>query len=200
MRLDLRKLELRVVRIHLPDLFSGRGAQNLDDLDQLIHARIAREYRLAQQQLGQNAAGAPNVYLGRVVDRSKNQFWGSERKKNKTTASGVTSSSSTCSNGYRCRRRLVRPSPDALHFQNRTALKRRSPGPIGGFGVLCLCDIFLASVCTPAIETAGTCITENKQDNKYKSATVWKEFLHLQTVSKPINRKRKITVISCIKK
>lgn len=68
MRLDLRKLELRIIGIHLPDLFPGRSAEHLDYLNELVDARVAGKYRLAEQKLGQHAARAPNVNLGRVVD------------------------------------------------------------------------------------------------------------------------------------
>lgn len=43
-RLDLRKLELGVVRVHLPDLFTRWRAKDLDDLHQLVHATVAGEY------------------------------------------------------------------------------------------------------------------------------------------------------------
>ena len=46
MSLDLWKLELLVVGVHLADLVSGRRAEHLDDLDQLINAAVTGEYRL----------------------------------------------------------------------------------------------------------------------------------------------------------
>jgi len=61
MGLDLRKLELGVVGVHLADLLARRRAQHLDDLHQLVDARVARKDGLAQQQFGQHATGAPNV-------------------------------------------------------------------------------------------------------------------------------------------
>ena len=42
-RLDLRKFELGVVRIHLANLVACRCAENLDDLDELINATIPGE-------------------------------------------------------------------------------------------------------------------------------------------------------------
>lgn len=60
--LDLRELELGVVGVHLADLFPCRRTQHLDDLDQLVHARVSREDWLAQQQLSQYAACTPHVY------------------------------------------------------------------------------------------------------------------------------------------
>jgi len=61
MTLNLRELEFRVVWIHFAYLFSCRCAQDLDDLDELIHTGIAREDGLAQQQFGQNATGTPDI-------------------------------------------------------------------------------------------------------------------------------------------
>jgi hypothetical protein len=50
-RLDLRKLELRVVRIHALDLFARRRPQHIDDLHQLIDSTLSGEQRLFQKQL-----------------------------------------------------------------------------------------------------------------------------------------------------
>ena len=61
MRFNLRKLELLVVWIHVTDLVSRRGAEDLDNLDQLVNAAVAGEDRLAEQQLGDDAPGRPNV-------------------------------------------------------------------------------------------------------------------------------------------
>ena len=74
MSLDLRELELRVVRIHLLDLFSGGRAQNFDDLNQLIDARVTREDRLPEHQFRENASSAPDVDVGRVVGGAKDQL------------------------------------------------------------------------------------------------------------------------------
>lgn len=60
-RLDLRELVLHVVGIHGPDLIPGRCSQNLDDLDKLVDARLAGEERLAQHELGHDAASRPHV-------------------------------------------------------------------------------------------------------------------------------------------
>ena len=65
-RLDLRELELRVVRVHLADLLARRRAQDLDDLHQLVHAALAREQRLPEQQLRQHAARRPHVCTQRT--------------------------------------------------------------------------------------------------------------------------------------
>ena len=61
MWLDLGKLVLHVVRVHGADLFAGRGAEHLDNLDELINARLAGEERLTEHQLGHDAAGRPHV-------------------------------------------------------------------------------------------------------------------------------------------
>lgn len=47
--LDLRELELCVIRIHLPDLVPGRSTEHLDDLHQLIHTAVSWEDGLTQQ-------------------------------------------------------------------------------------------------------------------------------------------------------
>jgi hypothetical protein len=58
---NLRKLVFHVVGIHGSDLVSGRRAEDLDDLDELVDARLSGEQRLAQHELGHDAAGGPNV-------------------------------------------------------------------------------------------------------------------------------------------
>ena len=57
MRANLRELELLVVGIHLADLVSSGRAEHFDDLNELVDARFAREERLAEQELGEDAAG-----------------------------------------------------------------------------------------------------------------------------------------------
>ena len=52
MGLDLRKLELGVVGVHLVDLLACRRAEHFDDLNELIDATVAREDRLAEEELG----------------------------------------------------------------------------------------------------------------------------------------------------
>ena len=46
MGLDLRKLELGVVRVHLLDLLARGRSEHLDNLNELINTRIARKYGL----------------------------------------------------------------------------------------------------------------------------------------------------------
>ena len=65
-RLDLRKLKLGIIAVHGFDLLPCRRAQHLDDFNQLIHAAVAREQRVAQQQLRSHAAFAPDVDGGGV--------------------------------------------------------------------------------------------------------------------------------------
>jgi len=48
----------------------------LDDLYELVHATVPREDGLAQQKLGQHAAGRPDVDVGRVVGGTKDELWG----------------------------------------------------------------------------------------------------------------------------
>ena len=76
MRLDLGKLELCVVRIHLLDLFPGGGAQDLDDLHQLVHPAVPGEDGLPQHQLGKDAARGPDVNVGGVVRGAEYQLRG----------------------------------------------------------------------------------------------------------------------------
>eukprot|EP00968_Pinguiococcus_pyrenoidosus_P017555 scaffold1748_cov258-Pinguiococcus_pyrenoidosus.AAC.7 len=74
MCLDLRELELAIVRVHRPDLLLGRRAQHLDDLHELIYARLPREDRLAQKQLPCDAARGPHVDGRRVVRRAEDEL------------------------------------------------------------------------------------------------------------------------------
>lgn len=61
-RLNLWEFELGVVGVHLTYLVTRRCAEHLDDLDQLIHATVSGEYRLAEQQFRHHAACAPHIY------------------------------------------------------------------------------------------------------------------------------------------
>ena len=47
--LDLRELELCVVGVHLSNLLLGRGAEDLDDLYQLVHTTVSWEDWLSKQ-------------------------------------------------------------------------------------------------------------------------------------------------------
>ena len=49
-------------------------AQNFDDFDKLINARITRENGLSKQQLGQDAASRPDINLTGVVSGAKDQL------------------------------------------------------------------------------------------------------------------------------
>ena len=49
MRLDLRKLELLIVGVHLTDLVSGWSAEDLDNLHELVHPTVTREYWLTKK-------------------------------------------------------------------------------------------------------------------------------------------------------
>ena len=48
MSLDLRKLELLIVGIHLTNLISRRSTKHFNDLDELVDAAVTREYRLTK--------------------------------------------------------------------------------------------------------------------------------------------------------
>lgn len=62
MRLDLRELVLHVIRIHGTDLVPRRSSQDLDDLDQLINARLAGEQRLTQHELRHDTSSGPYIW------------------------------------------------------------------------------------------------------------------------------------------
>ena len=55
MCLNLWEFEFGVVGVHLAYLLARGRAEDLDDLHQLVHAAVAREDGLAQEQLRQNA-------------------------------------------------------------------------------------------------------------------------------------------------
>mmetsp|Transcript_104835 Transcript_104835/g.254445 ORF Transcript_104835/g.254445 Transcript_104835/m.254445 type:complete len:282 (-) Transcript_104835:109-954(-) len=76
MGLDLWELELRVVWVHGHQLFASRRAQNLDDLDQLVHAALAWEDRLSEDELGRHAGGGPDVDDRGVVRRPEDELRG----------------------------------------------------------------------------------------------------------------------------
>lgn len=73
---DLGELELGVVGVHGANLLPGRGAEDLDDLDELVDAGIAGEQRLAEKELGADAALGPNVNGGGVVGAAKDELGG----------------------------------------------------------------------------------------------------------------------------
>ena len=74
--LDLGELELGVVGVHGADLLPSGGAEDLDDLDELIDAGIAGEERLAEKELGPDTSLGPNVNGGRVVGAAKDELGG----------------------------------------------------------------------------------------------------------------------------
>ena len=75
MGLDLGKLELCVVWIHLLYLLPGGSPEDLDDLHQLVHPAVPGEDGLPQHQLGKDAARRPDVDVGGVVCGPKYQLW-----------------------------------------------------------------------------------------------------------------------------
>mmetsp|Transcript_83043 Transcript_83043/g.199297 ORF Transcript_83043/g.199297 Transcript_83043/m.199297 type:complete len:296 (+) Transcript_83043:89-976(+) len=75
MRLDLRELELCVVRIHRHELFAGGRAQHLDDLHQLVHPTFSREDRVSQDELSRHTGHGPDVDHKAVVRCAENELW-----------------------------------------------------------------------------------------------------------------------------
>ena len=61
MGFHLWKFEISVVRVHLFDLLSGWGAEDFDDLDQLIDTAVARKDGLTEHQFSQHTTSRPNV-------------------------------------------------------------------------------------------------------------------------------------------
>lgn len=74
MRPNLRELVLHIVGVHRLDLVARRGTQYLDDLDELINARLAREEWLAEHELCHDTSSRPHVNVGGVVCRTKDEF------------------------------------------------------------------------------------------------------------------------------
>ena len=72
--LDARELEFRVVGIHGMDLLLGRGPQNLDDLYQLVNARLTWEQWLSEQQLCNDAASGPHIDSVAVLGGTENEL------------------------------------------------------------------------------------------------------------------------------
>jgi len=66
-RLDLWEFVLHVVGIHGLDLLSRRGAEDFDDLDELVDTALAGEQRLAKHQLSHDAPCRPDVWAGGEV-------------------------------------------------------------------------------------------------------------------------------------
>lgn len=73
--LNTGKDEFAVLRVHLLNLFQSGGAQNLDDLHQLINAGVAREEWTAQQEFTDDTASRPHVNADSVLGGTKDQFW-----------------------------------------------------------------------------------------------------------------------------
>lgn len=58
---DLWELELGVIGVHFPNLLLGGGAEDFDDLHQLVNTTVAGEDGLAKQQLRKHATGTPDI-------------------------------------------------------------------------------------------------------------------------------------------
>ena len=70
----LREFELLIVGVHLADLVAGRRAQDFDYFDELVDARVAREYGLAEEELGEDAARRPDVDVAGVVGGAEDEL------------------------------------------------------------------------------------------------------------------------------
>ena len=73
MRLDLRELVLHVVGIHGTDLLARGRAQDLDNLHELIDARLPGKEGLPEHELGHDASGRPHVCEGRGLPVSESR-------------------------------------------------------------------------------------------------------------------------------
>ena len=59
--LNLRELVVCVVLVHRHDLLLGGGAEDLDDLHQLVHAAVSGEEGLAEEEFREHAAHRPYI-------------------------------------------------------------------------------------------------------------------------------------------
>ena len=57
------------------DLVFGRCSQHLNDLDELVNARLTREERLADEKLSDNATDRPHINSCGIVSGAEYQFW-----------------------------------------------------------------------------------------------------------------------------
>mmetsp|Transcript_63337 Transcript_63337/g.137841 ORF Transcript_63337/g.137841 Transcript_63337/m.137841 type:complete len:275 (-) Transcript_63337:140-964(-) len=74
MRLDLRKLEFCVVRVHCHEFLASRRTQDLYDLNELIHAALSGEYWLSKDKFCGDARCGPDVNDCRVVRSAEDEF------------------------------------------------------------------------------------------------------------------------------
>ena len=65
--LYLWELKLGVVGVHLSDLLLGGGAEDLDDLHQLVHTTVSWEDWLTQQQLRKHTTCTPDIWEKRKM-------------------------------------------------------------------------------------------------------------------------------------
>lgn len=61
MRLDLRELVLHIIRVHGSDLITSGRAEDLDNFDKLIDARLSREQGLTEHELCHDTSSGPNI-------------------------------------------------------------------------------------------------------------------------------------------
>lgn len=68
MRLDLRELVFHIVRVHGSNLLPSRCSEDLDDLHQLVNARLSREEGLSKHELGHYASSRPDICATRLAN------------------------------------------------------------------------------------------------------------------------------------
>mmetsp|Transcript_23299 Transcript_23299/g.48727 ORF Transcript_23299/g.48727 Transcript_23299/m.48727 type:complete len:208 (+) Transcript_23299:663-1286(+) len=73
-RLDLGEFELGVVGVHGGYFLAGGRAEDLDDFDELVYARVTGEEGLAKEKLGTDAALRPNINRRRIIRTPKDQL------------------------------------------------------------------------------------------------------------------------------
>lgn len=162
---DLRKLELGVVGIHFADLLARRCAQHFDDLHQLIDARIAREYRLSEQQFGQHTAGTPDIWFGwnvccvkngcniqlvQPILRCTHRSWSYSWWRRKSAPERGNSAN-------RCTTRSAHRATAVWHYRSRTASGWRFPDRAANSVAWCHDGRCPSDGCTLNCGTAGTC-------------------------------------------
>lgn len=111
MRLDLRELVLHVVGVHGANLISSRCSQHLDDLYELVNARLAWEKRLSEHQLCHDATRRPDVCTHTVTisTHSQHHCAKQDKKEGRTNLGGVV-----CCSKNQLRRTVV-PGANVRH-------------------------------------------------------------------------------------
>jgi hypothetical protein len=63
-----------VVGVHGADLIASGSSQDLDNLDQLVNARLTGEQRLTEHELSHDTASGPDIYR-RQKGQSRASIW-----------------------------------------------------------------------------------------------------------------------------